>query len=259
MTLLLLIHFPENNNRPALPAPIFVKNLRYSDKESVIRVHRELKHLGISIVEDLTRNNQLLLNRLNNDERFLNAWFFKGSVLCTLKNSSGKICVGLYQSIDKAIEESRVFNSRQRTNKRPDGGRDRADQHPQQQPQEQQQQQQQRLQQQQQQHQQQQQLLQQQYQQQQQHQQHYQQQRDFSRTDQDSRTVAPSVIVCYNWLVQLPLQLPIYLSLYQCMSLRRTIMFYLTLMKHTFYQWRLVVKLQLHFPMYRWCNIYFFL
>ena len=64
------------DNRPTPPAPLFLKFVHYSDKESVIHSRRKLKNSGISIFEDLTRKNQLLLNRVSNDDRVVNAWFF---------------------------------------------------------------------------------------------------------------------------------------------------------------------------------------
>ena len=74
------------DNRPAPSAPSFVKFVHYSDEHSLICSRKKLKHADILIFEDLTGKNQLLLNRLNNDERVLNAWFFKGVGVEYLKN-----------------------------------------------------------------------------------------------------------------------------------------------------------------------------
>ena len=91
------------------PPPIFVKFVRYTDKSLVIRERRNLRGKGISIHEDMTHKNRLLLNRVTIDDRFEKAWFSNGSVWGLLKDVNKKVRVNLYQSCDDAIKDAERF------------------------------------------------------------------------------------------------------------------------------------------------------
>ena len=94
------------------PPPIFVKFVRYTDKSLVIRERRNLRGKGISIHEDMTHKNRLLLNRVTIDDRFEKAWFSNGSVWGLLKDVNKKVRVNLYQSCDDAIKDAERFEPR---------------------------------------------------------------------------------------------------------------------------------------------------
>ena len=99
---------PLPNSRVDKPAPIIVKLVRISAKENIIYKRRKLKDSGITIFEDMTGKNQLLLNRVRRDEKVNNAWFYKGAVLCTIndRDFNRKLRVNLYQGIYLFIQPS---------------------------------------------------------------------------------------------------------------------------------------------------------
>ena len=105
---------PLPNSRADKPAPIIVKLVRISDKENIIYKRPKLK-CGITIFEDMTRKNQLLLNRVWRDERVNNAWFYKGAAWCTIndRDFNRKVRVNLYQGIEDALIEARSFRGEQ--------------------------------------------------------------------------------------------------------------------------------------------------
>ena len=94
------------------PPPIFVKFVRYTDKSLVIRERRNLRDKGISIHEDMTHKNRLLLNRVAIDDHFEKAWFSNGSVWGLPKDVNKKVRVNLYQSCDDAIKDAERFEPR---------------------------------------------------------------------------------------------------------------------------------------------------
>ena len=106
---------PLSNSRADKPAPIIVKLVRISDKENIMYKRRKLKDSGITLFEDMTRKNQLLLNRVRRDERVNNAWFYKGAVWCTIndRDFNRKLRVNLYQDIEDALIEARSFRGEQ--------------------------------------------------------------------------------------------------------------------------------------------------
>ena len=94
------------NSRP-LPA-IIVIFLKNTTKCLVIQNRRKLKGntSKISIREDLTRKNMLLLNRVKHDDRVSAACSSRGLILCKFKNSNVKINVRLFETIDGALLRS---------------------------------------------------------------------------------------------------------------------------------------------------------
>ena len=61
----------------------------------------------------MTRNNQLLPNRVRGDERVNNAWFYKGAVWCTINDFNTTLRVNLYQGIEDAIIQAGSFRGEQ--------------------------------------------------------------------------------------------------------------------------------------------------
>ena len=101
-------NFSSSNRDPRPPPPIIVKFLKNTTKGLVIQNRRKLKGntSKISIHEDLTRKNMLLLNRVKRDDRISAVWSSRGLIWCILKNSNVKFNVRLFETIDGALSRS---------------------------------------------------------------------------------------------------------------------------------------------------------
>ena len=77
----------ENKDKPL---PMIVRFKDRSDKEVVMKNRKKLKGTGISINDDITRDNMKLMNRAENSEKFESVWFSHGKVLGKLKGPRGK-------------------------------------------------------------------------------------------------------------------------------------------------------------------------
>ena len=101
-------NFSSSNRDPRPPPPIIVNFLKNTTKGLVIQNRRKLKGntSKISIHEDLTRKNMLLLNRVKRDDRISAAWSSRGLIWCILKNSNVKFNVRLFETIDGALSRS---------------------------------------------------------------------------------------------------------------------------------------------------------
>ena len=97
-----------SNRDPRPPPPILVKKIMSTTKGLVIQNRRELKGntSKISIHEDLTRKNMLLLNRVKRDDRISAAWSSRGLIWCILKNSNVKFNVRLFVTNDGDLSRS---------------------------------------------------------------------------------------------------------------------------------------------------------
>ena len=94
-----------SNRDPRPPPPFIVKFLKNTTKGLVIQNRRKLKRntSKISIHEDLTRKNMLLLNRVKRNDCISAAWSARGLIWCILKNSNVKFNVRLFETIDGAL------------------------------------------------------------------------------------------------------------------------------------------------------------
>ena len=97
---------------------ILVKFLRSRDKFSVLRERKKLKGSEVSVHEDLTKKNLMLLQRVKNDPTVEDAWYSGMSVWG--KRNGHRFKVGLYQSVNDATAAAA-----DRGHDHPDHGRDR--------------------------------------------------------------------------------------------------------------------------------------
>jgi len=93
--------------------PILVKLKNNNVKSKVMRKRKELKQAGHKLVDDVTKLNAELINRLYQNEAIESAWFFNGAVYGQTHRRE-RIKFDLYVNISKVIEEAR---QKSRTNR----------------------------------------------------------------------------------------------------------------------------------------------
>ena len=70
--------------RPVAPRPILIKFLRMESKIALLRRKKDISEVfNVKIGDDITKQNQGLLNRLYLHEKITSAWFFNGHVFGT--------------------------------------------------------------------------------------------------------------------------------------------------------------------------------
>lgn len=70
------------------PRPMIIKFLKRTDRDSVIKARSKLKGTGITIMEDLAKENQRLLVRVASKPGIVNTWSHNGKILAKLKDNS---------------------------------------------------------------------------------------------------------------------------------------------------------------------------
>jgi hypothetical protein len=81
---------PSDGRRPKPRIPTIIVRFHCRDmRDAVIRARKQLKNSGITITEDLTTKNALLLRRLQTSEHFQSAWSWEGKIFAKHR-SSGK-------------------------------------------------------------------------------------------------------------------------------------------------------------------------
>ena len=89
--------------RPAAPRPILIKFLRMESKDRpppLEEGHSEILH--VKIEDDITKQNQGLLNRLHLHDKITSAWFFNGHVFGT-DEKGGRYKFDIYDNINEKI------------------------------------------------------------------------------------------------------------------------------------------------------------
>ena len=86
------------------PRGIIVRMSSLAVKKTVLPKRRALKGSGIVFAEDLCRDMQLTLNRVQEDKRLMNTWASDGKIFATLRNQQNAKFRILYgQSVTDAI------------------------------------------------------------------------------------------------------------------------------------------------------------
>lgn len=86
--------------------PTLVKLKNNNVKSRVMRKRKELKQAGHKLVDDVTKLNAGLINRLYQNEAIESAWFFNGAVFAQTHRKE-RIKFDLYDNISDVIEEAR--------------------------------------------------------------------------------------------------------------------------------------------------------
>ena len=81
-----------------------MKMLNNHEKTKIMRKRKEIKTAGFRLVDDVTKLNTDLINRMSLHENINSAWFFNGSVYG--KTTEGKRHkFDIYSNIDKIIRK----------------------------------------------------------------------------------------------------------------------------------------------------------
>jgi FtsZ-binding cell division protein ZapB len=90
---------PSNNKDQ--PRPIIVRFRDRFTKENVMRARRKLKGKGITISDDITKENLKLMNRARNSGVFESVWFFNGKVRATKNSDAKRVVLELFLDFTK--------------------------------------------------------------------------------------------------------------------------------------------------------------
>lgn len=74
--------------KSGMPKPILVKLMNNNEKTKIMRKRREMKQAGYRLVDDVTKQNTMLINRLSLHKDIDSAWYFNGNVFA--KSTAGK-------------------------------------------------------------------------------------------------------------------------------------------------------------------------
>ena len=77
-------------------------------KEAILKKRKALKGTGISISEDLTSLNVLLLNRLRNDSRVVDSWSNNGRIYFRVEESKRKLLIEPFQSLNEVLLKNHI-------------------------------------------------------------------------------------------------------------------------------------------------------
>jgi hypothetical protein len=86
--------------------PVLVKLKNNRVKATIMRKRKPMKEKGHKLVDDVTRLNQGLINRLMQHHNIESAWYFNGSVY-GLSTYNERIKFDIYDNINNTIEEFR--------------------------------------------------------------------------------------------------------------------------------------------------------
>lgn len=86
-----------------MPKPVLLKLTNNNEKAKIMRKRKEMRQGGYKLVDDVTKENTKLINKLNLHSDIESAWYFNGSVYG--RSTAGKRSrFDLYSDIDEVIE-----------------------------------------------------------------------------------------------------------------------------------------------------------
>ena len=71
-----------------MPKPVLIKLMNNNEKTKIMKKRKEMKLAGYRLVDDVTKQNTKLINRLNLHEDIDSAWYYNGNVFA--KDKKGK-------------------------------------------------------------------------------------------------------------------------------------------------------------------------
>ena len=93
-----------------MPKPVLLKLRNNSEKARIMKKRKEMKLGGYRLVDDVTKENTKLINRLNLHKDIDSAWYFNGSVYG--KSTAGRrFRFDLYSDIDEVVESKKKAES----------------------------------------------------------------------------------------------------------------------------------------------------
>ncbi len=96
-------HPPDRAHKP--PA-IIVKFARRDVRDRVLRARSALKATGITLSEDLTRDNQRLLMNVRNNPNIASTWSWNGKIFAKIHDSVNTICLHHGEDVDQVIDRA---------------------------------------------------------------------------------------------------------------------------------------------------------
>ena len=66
--------------KTGMPKPVLLKLTNNNEKAKIMRKRKEMKQGGYKLVDDVTKENTRLINKLNLHDKIDSAWYFNGSV-----------------------------------------------------------------------------------------------------------------------------------------------------------------------------------
>ena len=90
--------------KAGFPKPVLIKMMNNHEKVSIMKKRKEMKNAGYRLVDDVTKLNTELINKVAAHENIGSAWFFNGSVFG--KTTEGKRHkFDIYNDIGKIIRK----------------------------------------------------------------------------------------------------------------------------------------------------------
>lgn len=88
--------------KSGMPKPVLLKLTNNSEKSKIMKKRREMKRAGYRLVDDVTKQNTMLINRLTQHKDIESAWYFNGNVFG--KSKTGKrYKFEIYSDIDEIL------------------------------------------------------------------------------------------------------------------------------------------------------------
>ena len=88
--------------KSGMPKPVLIKLRNNNEKTKIMKKRRDMKHAGYRLVDDVTKQNTKLINRLTLHKDIESAWYFNGNVFGKAK--SGKhFKLEIYSDINEVL------------------------------------------------------------------------------------------------------------------------------------------------------------
>lgn len=98
--------------KSGMPKPVLLKLRNNNDKSKIMKKRKEMKQGGYRLVDDVTKENTKLINRLNLHKDIDSAWYFNGSVYG--KSTEGRRCrFDLFSIIEEVIAPKKRSGTRE--------------------------------------------------------------------------------------------------------------------------------------------------
>ena len=92
------------HTRTSRHRPIIIKFASYRVRQSVLRARRRLKASGITLAEDLTKENYDILRKARSSPRATSTWSQDGRIFVALPTTNGKTLKKVIKSLDEATK-----------------------------------------------------------------------------------------------------------------------------------------------------------
>ena len=94
--------------KSGMPKPVLIKLMNNSEKTKIMRRRKEMKQAGYKLVDDVTRSNTKLINKLMLHVKIDSAWYFNGSVF-GITTAGKRHKFDILSDIDEVIDPKAFF------------------------------------------------------------------------------------------------------------------------------------------------------